>query len=110
MSTPQSKPSLSDFHHTHFNTRNNVRSNTHSVSMPTIAEDVLILGSKAYSNALGDMMAKIGCETIFVQTYDALGEAAEDEETGVTAACHEWHGKLEKAEKRIADIYVPHGK
>jgi hypothetical protein len=39
-----------------------------------------------------------------------LREAAENEKTGVTAARHEWQGKLEKAERRITDIYALHGK
>ena len=46
--------------------------------------EVLIVGSKAYPDALEDMMAKIGCEPIFVNQYKrelaALGKAAEGED------------------------------
>jgi hypothetical protein len=52
--------------------------------------EVLILGNKAYPDALEDMMAEIVCELIFVDQYKrelaALGEAVEGEDTTVTEA------------------------
>ncbi|KAK0477396.1 hypothetical protein IW261DRAFT_1566300 [Armillaria novae-zelandiae] len=61
---------------------------------------VLILGSEAYSDALKDMMVKIGREIIFVDHYKrelaALGEDAE--------ARQEFQSKLTKAEKSITAV------
>jgi hypothetical protein len=78
------------------------------------AEDVLILGSGAYTAALEEMMAEIGCETIRVQTYEGemgeMGEADKNEDIEVTTARRKWQDKLENAEKNIADIYALHGK
>jgi hypothetical protein len=76
-------------------------------------QGVLILGSKAYADALEDMMGKIGREVIFVETYkrelDKLGEAVEGEKARVAAARQEFQGKLAKAEQTIADVNEFHG-
>ena len=73
--------------------------------------EVLILGSKAYSDAIEDMMAKIGREFILVDLYKrelaALGEAVED--ATVAEARQELEGKLAKVEKTIAAVDVFHG-
>jgi len=73
---------------------------------------VLILGSKAYTDALEAMMAKIGHEVIFVDTYkreiEALGEAAEGEDAGVAKARQKLQGKLVEAEETIKDVYKFH--
>ena len=64
------------------------------------AHEVLILGSKAYSDALENMMVKIGHEVISVDTCErepeALGKAAEGEDAKVTAARQE----LQRASRR----------
>ena len=73
---------------------------------------VLILGSKAYTDALEAMMTKIGRGVIFADAYKreikALGEAAEGEDAGVADARQELQGKLVKAEKTIKDVYKFH--
>jgi hypothetical protein len=75
--------------------------------------EVLILGSKAYPDALEVMMAKIGRELTFADLYKrglaALGEAAEGEDTVVAEARHELKGMLVKAEKTIAAVDAFHG-
>jgi hypothetical protein len=74
--------------------------------------EVLILGSKAYPDALEDMMAKIGRELIFVDQYKrelaAFGEAVEGEDAMVAEARQEFKGKLAKAEKTIAAVDAFH--
>jgi hypothetical protein len=46
---------------------------------------VVILGSKAYADALEGMIGKIECEFIFIRTYqrelDSCGEAVESEKS-----------------------------
>lgn len=75
--------------------------------------EVLILGSKAYPDALEDMMAKIGRELIFVDHYNrelaTLGEAVEGEDTMVAEARQEFKDKLAKAEKTITAVNAFHG-
>jgi hypothetical protein len=77
------------------------------------AYEVLILGSKAYTNALENMMAKIGHDLIFVDTYkrqlEALGEVAEGEDIRITAARRDLQGMLAKAKETIVDINEFHG-
>jgi hypothetical protein len=76
-------------------------------------QEVLILGSKAYTDALEAMMTKIGRGVIFADTYkgeiEELGEAAEGEDAGVADARQELQGKLAKTEKMIKDVYKFHG-
>ena len=73
-------------------------------------DDVLILGSKAYSDALEDMMVEIGVETSLIKTYQSeinkLGEAGAGEDIKVTADRRELQDRLEEAEKTIAEIYA----
>lgn len=75
--------------------------------------EVLILGSKAYPNALEDMMAEIGRKLIFVDHYKrelaALGEADEGEDVTVAEARQSFKGELVKAEKTITAINTFHG-
>ncbi|KAH7887979.1 hypothetical protein F5I97DRAFT_1936007 [Phlebopus sp. FC_14] len=69
-------------------------------------QEVVIPGSKAYTDALEAMMVKIGRELIFVDTYkrelDALGEAAEGKDAGLAKAkqtiedVNEFHGEITK--------------
>ena len=69
---------------------------------------VLILGSKAYTDALEAMMTKIGLGVISIDIYkreiEALGEAAEGEDADVADSRQELQGKLAKAEKMIKDV------
>ena len=74
--------------------------------------EVLILGSKAYPDALKAMTDKIGRELIFVEhckrELSAL-KAVEGEDTVVADARQELEGKLTKAEKTIAAVDEFHG-
>lgn len=74
--------------------------------------EVLIVGSKAYPDALEDMMAKIGCELIFVDQYKrelaALGEAVEGEGATAAEARQDFKDKLAKAEKTIVAVNAFH--
>ncbi|KAH7887130.1 hypothetical protein F5I97DRAFT_1936641 [Phlebopus sp. FC_14] len=76
-------------------------------------QDILILGSKAYPDALEEMMGRIGRELIFVDTYKTelakLGEAVEGENARVTAARNKFQDKLANAEQMIAEVYKFHG-
>ncbi|KAL6302385.1 hypothetical protein BKA93DRAFT_827469 [Sparassis latifolia] len=76
-------------------------------------DEVLILGSRAYQDAIKDMMAKIGCELIFVDQYKrelaALGKVTESEDATRAEACQEFKGKLMKVEKTITAVDAFHG-
>jgi hypothetical protein len=84
-----------------------------SSSEPGHVENVLILGSKAYSDAIADMLAQIGVETILIDTYkrqlEALGKATEGDNDKVTTARQVWQDNLTKAERTITNIYNLHG-
>jgi hypothetical protein len=74
--------------------------------------EVLILGSKAYADALMDMMVKIGRELIFVNHYKkelaGLGEALNGEDITVAEARQGFECKLAKAEKTITAVDAFH--
>ena len=74
---------------------------------------ILILGSKAYTDALEAMMTKIGRGVIFTDRYkreiQALGEAAKGEDADVADARQELQAKVVKTEKMIKDVYKFHG-
>ncbi|KAH8115251.1 hypothetical protein DFH11DRAFT_1688466 [Phellopilus nigrolimitatus] len=68
-------------------------------------EDVLILGSKAFSDALEDMMAKIGRELIFINHYKReLAALGEDEDATVAKAREKFQRKLANAGETIVAI------
>lgn len=75
--------------------------------------EVLILGSKAYPEAIEDMMAKIADELIFVDLYNrqlaALREAIEGEDAKVAEARQTLKGMLAKAEETITAVNTFHG-
>ncbi len=75
--------------------------------------DIVILGSKAYTDALEGMMGKIGRELIFIRTYQRelnnLGEAVESEKARRTRAREDYQAKLAKARQMISDVNDFHG-
>lgn len=67
--------------------------------------EVLILGSKAYQDALEDMMVKIGHECIFVDQHKReLAVLGEGEDATITATRQEYKDMLTRAEKTITAI------
>ena len=69
--------------------------------------EVLILGNKAYSDAVKAMMDKIDSEHIFIDLYKrklAALEAIEDKDTMVADACQEFKGKWMRATRTITAI------
>ncbi|KAK0222319.1 hypothetical protein IW262DRAFT_1460632 [Armillaria fumosa] len=67
--------------------------------------EVLILGSKAYQDALEDMMVKIAHECIFVDQYKTeLGVLGEGEDATVAKARQKFKGMLTESEKTITAI------
>ncbi|KAH9035841.1 hypothetical protein EDB84DRAFT_1588082 [Lactarius hengduanensis] len=75
--------------------------------------EVLILGNKAYQDALEAMTGKIQRELILVDYYKmelaALGEAVEGENTMVARARQVFEGKLTEAEMTITAVDEFHG-
>jgi len=76
--------------------------------------EVLILGSKAYPDALEAMMNRIGRELVSIDQYKgglaALGEAVEGEDAAVANQRQQFENKLTNAEKAITAMDKFHDK
>jgi hypothetical protein len=76
--------------------------------------EVILLGSKAYQNALKSIMNNIGCKTIMLDHYkgeiEGLGEAVVGEDTARANAREEFKRMLVKAEESIGTLKKFHGK
>ena len=75
--------------------------------------DVVVLGSKAYTDALEGMMRNIEREFTYIEIYerelDHLGEAVEGEKARRTRAREEYQTKLARARQTISDLNDFHG-
>ena len=73
------------------------------------AREVVILGEKAYKEAIDPVMVKIGKELERVDGYNrelnALGKTTKGEDVSITRARQEVQEKIADAEKKIADVH-----
>lgn len=84
-----------------------------SLLRPRIRHQVLILGPQAYSNAIRDMVGKIGSEVSNLERYkrllSQLGEAPADENVStVSKSRRTYKERLDKAERTLVGVDALH--
>ena len=75
-------------------------------------EDIVVLGTSAYTDVINCMMSTIGHELLSIETWNGeikrLGLAIEGEERKKTCACEKYEDLVKKANRKIEDVNEIH--